>query len=214
MISSRFNICERYSRGKPIWDWIRRISVMKKKKIKWIRQLDDPTAEIFIITIDGTDFRLWERKHPKVNQDKKQCSKKFNHGAAKYEIGISIFTAQVVWISGPFRGAEHDMTMLTKGGLLDKVADGKMCVADRGYKSNKPEIKAKLSLPNEHDPTKINNFKSWARLRHETLNGRLKFFNILSDTFWHGFDNHKFMFEAVVVIVQYQMDNGSPIFAT
>jgi hypothetical protein len=34
------------------------------------------------------------------------------------------------------------------------------------------------------------------------------------ETFRHGgMDEHKHVFEAVVVIVQYQMDNGSPIFA-
>jgi hypothetical protein len=31
-------------------------------------------------------------------------------------------------------------------------------------------------------------------------------------TFRHGFDKHGFALEAVVVIVQYQMGNGSPIF--
>jgi hypothetical protein len=46
------------------------------------------------------------------------------------------------------------------------------------------------------------------------MNGRLKCFGSLSaQAFRHGFDKHKFVFEAVVVTVQYQMDDGSPIFA-
>jgi hypothetical protein len=69
------------------------------------------------------------------------------------------------------------------------------------------------AYPDNMDSKELNNFKSRARLRHETFNGRLKFFNSLTHTFKHGFDNHRFVIEAVVVTVQYQMDNGSPIFA-
>jgi hypothetical protein len=211
LLASRFRICERYSRGKPLWKWIKRIAALKTKKIVWDRRLNDPNSERFVVTIDGTDFRIWEKKHPTLPRDNGQCSKKFNHGAVKYEIAISIFTAKVVWISGPFRGGEHDMTILRKGGLLDKIADGKLGVADRGYKGEKAAWK--LSLPNAYDPKELNNFKSRSRLRQETFNGRLKFFNVLSETFRHGFEMHHLVFEAVVVTVQYKMDNGSPIFA-
>ena len=131
----------------------------------------------------------------------------------KYEIAISIFTAQVVWINGPFRGGENDLNMLRAGDLLNLIAEGKLIVADRGYKSSVAREAAKLSLPNPFDSKELNNFKSRARLRQETFNGRLKHFRALSDTFRHGFDKHKFVFEAVVVIVQYQMDNGSPIYS-
>jgi hypothetical protein len=64
------------------------------------------------------------------------------------------------------------------------------------------------------DSKALGNFKSRGRLRQETFNGRLKFFRSLSDTFRHGFDKHKLVFEAIVVIIQqYQMDNGSEIYA-
>jgi hypothetical protein len=213
LLASRFRICERYSRGQHLWKWIEQIAALKKKKIVWDPLLNDPNSGIFVVTIDGTDFRTWEKKHPTLSRDNGQCSQKFNHGAVKYEIAISIFSAKVVWISGPFRGGEHDMTMLREGGLLDKIAPGKLGVADRGYQSSRPEVEAKLSLPNVYDPKDLNNFKSRSRLRQETFNGRLKFFNVLSETFRHGPEVHHLVFEAVVVIVQYQMDNGSPIFA-
>jgi hypothetical protein len=213
LLASRFRICERYSRGEPLWKWIRRIAALKALKIVWDRRLNDTNSEIFVVSVDGTDFRLWERKHRTLPRDNGQCSKKFNHGAAKYEIAISIFTSKVVWINGPYRGGEHDMIVLRQGGLLDNIADGKLAVVDRGYPSSRPEEMSKLSLPNVHDPKEVNNFKSRSRLRQETFNGRLKFFNVLSETFRHGFDVHHHVFEAVVVILQDQMDNGSPIFA-
>jgi hypothetical protein len=88
-----------------------------------------------------------------------------------------------------------------------------MAIADRVYGSKKqPGDQEKLSLPNLTDDKALEDFKSWARLRQETFNGRLKFFRALSDTFCHGMDNHKHTFEAVCVIVEYQMDNGRELF--
>jgi hypothetical protein len=62
------------------------------------------------------------------------------------------------------------------------------------------------------DPPDLHTFKSRARIRQETFNHRLRCFSILSHTFTHGWDKHGSAFTEVVVIVQYQMDNGSPIF--
>jgi hypothetical protein len=47
---------------------------------------------------------------------------------------------------------------------------------------------------------------------HETFNSRLKNFHCLDDRFRHGIDKHKICFEAICVIVQYQLENGSPLF--
>jgi hypothetical protein len=101
--------------------------------------------------------------------------------------------------------------------LLNRTVRGvrrvALCLADRGYKTKEPDEGYLFTLPNEFDSKELNNFKSRGRLRHETFNARLKNFKCLSDTFRHGFGKHRFVFEAVVVIVQYQMDNGSPIFS-
>jgi len=211
LIVSRFQICDKYSRGEHLWKWIRKIAALKALKIVWDPRLDSVESEIFVVTVDGTDFRVNEKKHPRFNQDKGQCSKKFNHCAAKYEVAVSVFRSKIVWINGPFRGAEHDLTMMRGGRLMELIAEGKKGIADRGYVTSVPEEKAKLSFPNAYDPKELNKFKSRARLRQETLNGRLKNFNVLSETFRHG-EKHKFAFEAVAVTVQYQMDNGSPLY--
>jgi hypothetical protein len=38
-------------------------------------------------------------------------SHKFKQAAVEYEIRISIFTQQVVWISGPHKASRHDITI-------------------------------------------------------------------------------------------------------
>jgi hypothetical protein len=86
---------------------------------------------------------------------------------------------------------------------------------DRVYGSKAtPDDHEKLTLPNPMDDEVLANFKARARCRHETFNGRLKFFRSLSVTFHHDPEKHVHVFEAVCVIEQYQMDNGGELFQT
>ena len=206
--AARFKVGERSCRGKPLWDWISLIASLKKKKIKWPARLNSSLTETFIVTVDGVDFRVWEKQHPLFPIDKSQCSQKFSHGAVKYEIAISIFEPKVVSIDGPHRGGKHDLTIF-KEKLMHLIREGKKVIADRGYRSNQLQM---LSTPNALDSKQLHNFKSRARARHETFNGRIKKFQSMEQTFRHGAVKHKLAFEAVVVTLQYQMDNGNPIF--
>jgi hypothetical protein len=209
--ASRFKIYEGYCRGETLWKWVGKIAALKEKKIVWDARLDSVDSEVFIVTVDGTDFRMWEKKHNLLPMDKGYCSHKYRHCAVKYEIAVSIFKSKCVWISGPHRGGKHDITIFREG-LKDKIKQGKKLPVDRGYKSSKLD-EGMLSPPCALDSKELNNFKSRARLRQETFNGRLKFFDALGQTFRHGIDKHKLVLEAVCVIVQYQMDNGRPLFA-
>jgi hypothetical protein len=210
ILSSRFRLYEGYCRGKPLFHWIGKLAALKAKKIVWDPRLDASDTEIFIVSIDGTDFRMQEKKHPTLPVDKGQHSHKFKHGAVKYEIAMSVHRPQCVWISGPHRGGKHDLTIFREG-LKQKIEEGKLAIVDRGYVTSKPDERM-LSQPNACDSKGLNNFKSRARLRQETFNGRLKFFEALQQTFRHHVDKQKLVLEAICVIVQYQMDNGSPIF--
>ena len=194
------------------------------KKIIWDHTLEDANTEVFAISLDSTDFRMWERKHPVSPRDNGQCSKKFNHDAAKYEIALSLFRAKCIHIAGPYRGGMHDLEVFRGGGLKEKLKRNqerlkchqnkpKRAIVDRGYRTSREDEEGMLSYPDNMDSKELGNFKSRGRLHQETFNWRLKLFCSLSDTFRHGFDKHKFVFEAIVVIVQYQMDNGSEIYA-
>lgn len=92
--------------------------------------------------------------------------------------------------------------------LCDKIPEGKLGIADSGYQGG-----AKLALPNRGvDDQVLHNFKSRARCRHETFNGRIKFYSLLQQTFRHGAAKHRLAFEAICVTVQYQMENGAELF--
>jgi hypothetical protein len=53
LIVPRFQICNKYSRGEHLWKWIRKIVALK---IVWDTRLDSIELEIFVRTVDGTDF--------------------------------------------------------------------------------------------------------------------------------------------------------------
>ena len=50
------------------------------------------------------------------------------------------------------------------------------------------------------------------RARHETLNGRLKNWGILSQVFCHHITMHGDVFRACAVVTQLTIKNGEPLF--
>jgi len=196
-----------------LFKWIRLIRDLKKKKIVWEPFLDDPNSEQYIITVDGTDLRRWEpQTHERYNRDPKQMSHKHKRAAGKFEIALSVFRPKVVWMSGPYRGGKGDREIFREG-LMKKIKKGKLVIADGGYKDREDlELSEMMASPSEYDPPELHNFKSRARLRQETFNGRIHNFNCVSDIWRHGTKKMELCIEAIVVTLQYQMDHGAPLF--
>ena len=91
--------------------------------------------------------------------------------------------------------------------LANKIPEGKKVLADSGLKGSK---KASTRMPgNSH---KVNHFRARAQGRQESLFKRFKDFGILRQRFRHDFELHKIVLLAVAVIVQYDMENGHPLF--
>lgn len=206
-LAARFHMCERLARGEPVWFWVRKIAALKEKKIVWPDRFSGPDGEKLPYTVDGVDFRIKEKSNEKVNVDRKYFSVKFNKAGLKYQIVLSIVEPKCVSYTGPKRCSIHDTTVWKESGVAEKTGPEKLGIADKGYSGQ-----AKLSAKNPRDPKPLRQFKSRALARHETFNGRLKMFGALSQCFKHDVDKHIFVFEAICVTVQYQMDNGSPIF--
>jgi DDE superfamily endonuclease len=165
---------------------------------------------VFLLTVDGVHCRVQEPQHETKSKDPSYYSHKFKQSGVNYELGISVFDNALVWMNGPFKASRHDITIFRRAGLQLQIPEGHRIIGDRGY-AGEP---AQISTPNAHDPVELRRFKSRARARHESFNGRLKTFKSLENRFRHGLDKHKIVFEAVCVIVQYQMENGSPLFNT
>jgi len=82
-------------------------------------------------------------------------------------------------------------------------------IADKGHRGE-AEL---LSIPSSQDIALVRDFKGRVLSRHETFNGRMKNFDCLEDRFRHrDLIKHKWCFHAVAVIVQLQLEHGSPLF--
>ena len=91
--------------------------------------------------------------------------------------------------------------------LANQIPEGKKVLADSGLKGSK---KASTRMPgNSH---RVKHFRARAQGRQETLFKRFKDFGILRQRFRHQYELHKMVLDAVAVIVQYDMENGHPLF--
>jgi hypothetical protein len=198
------------------WGWFysKKIQALKEQKIVWPESwndghslLHDDDTPIFLITVDGVHCSTCEPTHPTLSKNPKYYSHKFKQAALTYELGISVYENKLVWIKGPKPASKHDITVF-RSELKNKIPSGKRAIGDNGYRGE-PNV---VSTPSSRDPRELRRFKSRARARHESFNGRIKNFKCLSERFRHGVHKHQICFEAVCVIVQYQLENGSPLF--
>jgi hypothetical protein len=169
---------------------------------------------LFPATVDGVHCKTYEPMHPTMPMDKGFSSHKFGKKAGlAYELGFSTYEQKLYWTHGPCKGGCNDKKMFKTSGLQARLlAQGKKAIADSGYSGVEG---GGVSTPNKLDTAEVKEFKRRARARHENFNGRIKNFGVLSQTFRHKknrLEKHQTAFEAVCVIVQYQLENGSPLF--
>lgn len=114
----------------------------------------------------------------------------------------------MVWINGPFPAGMTDIQIYREPeGLKSKIPFNKRVIADLGYRGEDL-----ISVPNRLDNEMVKQFKNCARARHETFNGRIKEFSILDERFRFNRNRHQAVFESVCIIVQYEIENGRPLF--
>lgn len=119
---------------------------------------------------------------------------------------IFIFSASASE-SVTFNGGRKKDTQKDPNCLANMIPEGKKVLADSGLKGSE---KASTRMPgNSH---KMKHFRSRAQGRQETLFLRFKVFSILRERFRHSYSLHKMVLDAVAVIVQYDMENGHPLF--
>lgn len=161
--------------------------------------------KVLVLTVDGVHFRTREvRKEPSSSW----YSHKHKGPGFTYEIGISIWENKLVWINGPFKAGKNDIGMFrSEGGLEARIPADKRALGDSAYKSS-----SRTSVKNAFDSRELKKFKNRALARHETFNGRIKCFSILENRWRHDMTKHKSVVEAVCILVQYDMENGNPLF--
>jgi len=195
---------------KTIQKWVnaylKKLQGSKSQKILWPASWRSK----FTLAVDGVHCRVFEPSHGRCSKNPACCSHKFKQAALDYEIALSIFDNQRVWVNGPFPAGKNDMSVFrARNGLKEKMVatNSGFGIADLGCRGE-PEL---LRTPNSHDVPLVRELKSRALARHEKFNGQLKNFSCLSETFRHGLEMHQVCFDSVVVICQCELENGSPL---
>ena len=81
-------------------------------------------------------------------------------------------------------------------------------MADLGYEGEEdlPCLLSSLDKGLEHE------HKIRAHCRHKSFNCKMKKYQSMDGVWRHGKDKHRMAFYAICVTLQYQMENGSPLF--
>jgi hypothetical protein len=202
------------------WFYIAKIRALKIMKIVWPTNENHLFADdIWVMTVDGTHLLTFEPGDSDIPKDPSYFSFKHHAAGFNYEVGICLFESRCIWLSGPHKAGEfNDAKMFREGGLKKKLEQtGKKAIGDDGYRGFPNQV----STANSLDSDNVREFKVRARQRHETYNGKLKQFAVLSERFrCKNNPNDKLTaqaklqmcFEAVAVLVQYKMEMGSPLF--
>ena len=165
------------------------------------------------MSIDTTDCQVQEPACDGVTKNgrwlpfnPKWHSHKFHGAGLHYEIAMNIQNGYIVWLNGPFPCGNYNGIKIFKNGLQKKLADGEKVEADGIYRGV-DGVRSKGDFASKSDKRA----KGKARARHETGNGRLKFFGCLKETWRHPLAKHKHAFAAVVVIVQLSIESGESL---
>lgn len=152
------------------------------------------------MSLDGVDFPINE-PHP---ISPKWYSHKFKGSGLRYEIGLCIKTGEIVWKNGGYPCGDWPDINIAKHLFVHFLEPGEKALADKGYRDNSYFI---LPTPNNNKKHKV------IMSRHETINKRLKQFNILTQKFRNDKLLHKKCFNAILNLTQLIIKNEEPLFA-
>ena len=196
--------CSKPTFEKWCWMWMEAIASKHVEIIVWDKRFRNAPKDVWCLTsVDGTDF-LVDEPFP---FNRKFKSPKVGGAGFKYEVALSIYSGDIVWIYGPHNGGKHDVT-IARELLVGQLDEGEMIEGDRGYRGLVDCRAPDDALSEEEYKEKSN-----LRARHETVNHRLKTWGVLKQRFHGAKQKHQFCFYAIAVMTQMSIDSGRVLFS-
>jgi hypothetical protein len=194
--------CCKNTLGKWVGQWTDALAHFSEKVILWENRFRNAPDNVWcFVSVDGTDFKVCEPSP----FHKGWKSPKLEGSAIKYEVAVSIYSGDIVWIHGPYKGSKNDVAVFNDA-LKDMLEEGEMVEADKGYKY--------VSIDKRRTPKDCESFFEWVeksdvRARQEHVNHRFKVFGILKQEFRkHDLTVHGQIFKAIAGMVQYEISRG------
>lgn len=164
------------------------------------------------MSVDGTDCRVEGKYNADGSPDTRYYSHKFKGPGFRYEVALCIRTSDICWVAGPYLpGLDNDLMIFRKPhGLRSQLDEGERVEADDGYIGDDPRYcKCPGSYGARSDQQKM---RGRLRMRHETVNERIKNFRCLEMRFRHSMPKHAACFRACAILTQLAMENGEELF--
>lgn len=167
--------------------------------MNWWSRLSEPSIFNCFSSVDGTDCPIQEPS------PFNSCwySHKFKGPGVRYEVGLSISTARLIWVHGPFPCGSFPDLKIFRLGMKRVLRPGEKVLADNGYSDTL------CVIPKTHPDSTLH---KRIRARHEIFNGKIKRFFIVSHTFRHPLQRHADCFYAAAHLTSLQMEE-EPFFS-
>ena len=164
----------------------------------------EDTGNDCLLSIDGTDIRI------ALPTCKQFYSKKSKKSALRYEVGLCIKTGEICWVNGGYPPGEKNDNVIFQDALVDELEEGERVETDMGYRASAPKYaKYPGTIWTEAENKEM---QSRVRARQETVNLKMKSWNILVAPYRHSVYQHQHFFLAVAVLNQIAIQNGEPLF--
>jgi len=163
----------------------------------WESRLDDVTAGMRSLSVDGTDLRIPE-EYPFSTGN---FSHKFNGPGARFQICLDD-NGDIASIEGPYRCGYNTERVIFEEETMPDLEPGEIMEGDGYYRRNLPNV---FVRDNDNEERRVAMLR---RARHEKLNGMLKRYGCLHNKFVHGFEKLGWCFRAVAVVTQLELNSG------
>jgi len=217
VMAGTFNDSEEVCRKKS-QEYAKRIQFLKKLKINF-RDVDNSCE---FLPVDVVHMKTQEFR---CTPSTMWYSHKSNGPALAYEAVTDPVNGKIVWFNGPKPPTISDIEFLRggkagrknewdKSALYFHIPNNAKLVGDSAY-GGQPD---KVTTTNNQHNRKTKEMFARMKSFQETVFNRMKNFTVCSGTFRHGSGTddkkkkHKMVAEAVAVLVEYDIENGHPLF--
>jgi hypothetical protein len=188
---------------KWVWLFVFAISNLHAEVIVWDNRFNGATGLLpnHLVSVDGTHCPIQEVS-PFWSGWK---SFKIGGAAVCYEVCLSISQGFIVWVNGPFPASAWPDLNFFDCHLMTELEDGEKLLADDGYRGRDRYVTISNPISNRFE---LDQVKKNIKARQEQINSRFKNWKCLSNVFRHGVNKHFFVFHAVAVITQLEIELG------
>lgn len=122
----------------------------------------------------------------------------------KYELGIDM-DGTIIWVSGGWPGSLHDLTIARQSGILEKLGEGELIIADKAYLGDPHFLTPLKGKATSVHGLCFNKLIAQIRIAVEHTFAYFKAFSCLSKKWRHKLCLHRIVFFVLANIINLEL---------